>query len=111
VLKFSVDSQNIQVSISDQGEGIPKEYLPYIFDPFYRGDSARNRAAGGSGIGLSLAKALVNLHDGKIDVRTEASRGSTFIVTIPNRSNNPVPSEKKSLDVNPTIQPTKPALV
>jgi hypothetical protein len=69
--------------VIDQGEGIPADSLPYIFDPFYRADTARNRAAGGAGIGLSLAQALVKLHGGTIKVESAQGVGSKFIVTVP----------------------------
>ncbi|HYX38918.1 MAG TPA: ATP-binding protein [Oligoflexus sp.] len=69
--------------IKDYGEGIAKEALPYIFDLFYRADTARNRSSGGVGIGLSLAKALVSLHNGRIEVTSEAKQGATFSVILP----------------------------
>ena len=78
-------------TITDQGEGIPADSLPYIFDPFYRADTARNRAAGGTGIGLSLAMALVKLHDGTIQVSSKPGEGATFVVRIPRP---PVKSEQ-----------------
>jgi signal transduction histidine kinase len=69
--------------IRDFGEGIAQESLPYIFDLFYRADTARNRSSGGVGIGLSLAKALVSLHGGHIEVTSEAKQGATFTVCLP----------------------------
>ena len=69
--------------ISDEGEGISKEALPNIFDPFYRVDTARNRASGGVGIGLSLALALVKLHGGKISVFSSLGSGTCFKSSIP----------------------------
>jgi heavy metal sensor kinase len=74
---------NIVFEITDHGEGIPTESLPLIFDSFYRADTARNRAAGGVGIGLSLAKALVMLHNGSIKVASTVGTGSRFTVSIP----------------------------
>jgi signal transduction histidine kinase len=68
-------------TILDQGEGITSESLPYIFDPFFRADTARNRASGGSGIGLSLALALVKLHGGTIDVESQPGKGAAFKVS------------------------------
>lgn len=70
-------------SVKDCGEGIPKDSLPYIFDVFYRADSARNRDSGGYGIGLSLARALVKLQDGNISVESEVGKGSTFTIVLP----------------------------
>lgn len=76
-------------SIKDQGEGIPPDSLPYIFDAFYRADTARNRAAGGTGIGLSLAMALVKLHNGTITVQSKPGEGSCFSVRIPQQETVP----------------------
>ncbi len=69
--------------VTDHGEGISEAAIPYIFDPFYRVDSARNRANGGTGIGLSLALALVRLHGGTISVTSKIGEGSVFKVQIP----------------------------
>ncbi len=71
------------VSVQDTGSGIPPEHQGKIFDPFYRIDSARNRTDGGTGLGLSLVKALVTAHRGRIDVRSAPGSGSTFSVVIP----------------------------
>jgi signal transduction histidine kinase len=79
--------------IRDFGEGIAKEALPYIFDLFYRADTARNRSSGGVGIGLSLAKALISLHNGRIEVTSETKQGATFTVILPRKVEKP---EKKA---------------
>ena len=95
---FIVEERQGQIifTVSDHGEGIPSSSLPYIFDPFYRADTARNRAAGGTGIGLSLAMALVKLHHGRINVQSETKVGATFSVCIPR------------FDPNKDRTPTKP---
>ena len=77
------DKEEIVFEIRDEGEGIPQESLSNIFDPFFRVDTARNRASGGAGIGLSLALALVKLHDGSIDVISTVGEGTSFIAKIP----------------------------
>jgi signal transduction histidine kinase len=69
--------------IKDYGEGIPEKSLPAIFETFYRADSSRNRSTGGVGIGLSLAKALVDIHQGTINVVSKEGEGSTFEVELP----------------------------
>lgn len=88
--------------VIDYGEGIPEKDLPYIFDTFYRVESARNRSTGGAGIGLSLSRALVSLHGGKISVKSVFGQGSTFRATLPHQG-NPMPSissrRKKSVDL------------
>jgi len=57
--------------------------LPFIFDSFYRADTARNRSAGGAGIGLSLTKALTELHGGEVGVSSQIGKGSNFKVYLP----------------------------
>jgi signal transduction histidine kinase len=73
----------VEVSITDTGEGIPAEDLPNIFERFYRADKSRSRATGGSGLGLTIAKRLVEAHGGKIDAYSELGKGSRFSFTLP----------------------------
>lgn len=75
----------IQISVRDNGAGIPGEHLPHIFDRFYRVDKSRSRhAGGGSGIGLTIAKALVEAHGGRIWAESNGEdTGSTFTITLP----------------------------
>jgi len=73
----------VEVSVTDTGEGIPAEDLPNIFERFYRVDKSRTRATGGSGLGLTIAKRLVEAHGGKIKVQSEMRKGSCFTFTIP----------------------------
>lgn len=73
----------VEVSVTDTGEGIPPEELPYIFERFYRVDKSRSRATGGRGLGLTIAKRLVEAHGGKIEVNSEPGKGSRFAFTIP----------------------------
>lgn len=73
----------VEVAVTDTGAGIPEEDLPYIFERFYRVDKSRARATGGSGLGLTIAKGLVEAHGGEIKVRSEPGKGSRFSFTIP----------------------------
>jgi signal transduction histidine kinase len=74
----------VQFTVADTGEGIPNEHLSHVFDRFYRVDTARDRRHGGSGIGLSIARALVEAHGGGISVDSAGpSRGATFTVRLP----------------------------
>ena len=82
-LELSKMEANVIFKVIDHGEGIPEESLPYIFDPFYRADTARNRASGGAGVGLSLTKAMVGLHSGTIDVTSTFGQGATFTIRLP----------------------------
>ena len=71
------------LTVTDNGIGIPKDELPLIFERFYRTDKSRNRKTGGAGIGLTIAKAIVIAHNGKIEAESEAGQGSCFTVTLP----------------------------
>jgi signal transduction histidine kinase len=73
----------VEVSVSDTGEGIPAEDLPHIFERFYRVDKSRARATGGSGLGLTIAKRLVEAHGGTITVQSNLGKGSRFSFTLP----------------------------
>ncbi len=77
------DAGRAKVSVRDSGVGIAMEDLPHIFDRFYRVDEARNRAHGGSGLGLSLAKSFVLAHGGQIEVESAPGQGSIFTVYLP----------------------------
>jgi signal transduction histidine kinase len=80
----AIERENqIFVSVADTGEGIPEKDLPLVFERFYRVDKSRTRATGGSGLGLTIAKRLVEAHGGTIEVRSQPGRGSTFTFTIP----------------------------
>jgi len=86
-LKAERRGDDIEVCVSDNGDGIPRERLESIFDMFTQLDSPLAKQAGGLGIGLSLAKGLVALHCGTIEARSEgAGRGSEFRVRLPGRS-------------------------
>jgi signal transduction histidine kinase len=73
----------IITSVTDTGEGISAEDLPNIFERFYRVDKSRTRSTGGSGLGLTIAKRLVEAHGGKILAESKPGKGSTFSFTLP----------------------------
>ena len=75
-------------SVSDTGIGIAKEDPAHIFDRFWRADKARSREQGGAGLGLSIAKWIVETHRGSIDVKSELGRGSAFYLSVPLRHSN-----------------------
>jgi len=93
-LEVTESDSQVFLKVKDQGEGIPAEALPYIFDAFYRVDSARNRSLGGCGIGLSLAQAMVRLHSGEISVKSKVGEGSEFAIAIPRRVESDAPVRK-----------------
>jgi heavy metal sensor kinase len=77
------EADALVLSVADTGEGIPPEHLNRVFDRFYRIDSSRSRFGGGFGLGLSIAKWIVESHGGKIGVMSEVGKGTTFIARLP----------------------------
>ncbi len=73
----------VRVNVTDTGVGIAPEDLPHIFDRFWRVDRARGRAAGSSGLGLSIAQSIAEAHGGSISVESKPGQGSTFEVLLP----------------------------
>lgn len=77
--------QEAQISVTDQGIGIPKEELPLVFERFYRTDISRSRKTGGVGIGLTIVKSIVQAHGGTVEALSEEGKGSCFRVSLPLR--------------------------
>jgi len=71
------------VSVADDGPGIPPQELPHLFERFWRGDRARRQATGGSGLGLTIARSLVEAHGGRIWAESVEGQGSTFAFALP----------------------------
>lgn len=82
-VRVTREGKHAIVAVSDTGPGIPKEALPRLFDRFYRVDKGRSRKMGGSGLGLSIVKSIVERHGGEISVNSEVGVGTTFIVKLP----------------------------
>jgi len=85
MLNLEPNSEAINLSVSDTGEGIPPDHLPHIFNRFYRADAVRSRESGGTGLGLAIARAIVEAHNGQISAASSGApgQGSTFTVTFP----------------------------
>jgi signal transduction histidine kinase len=74
------------IGVRDDGDGIAAEHVPHVFERFYRVDTARDREHGGAGIGLAIAKALVEAHQGRIAATSQGpGTGTTFTITLPVR--------------------------
>ncbi len=83
IVSGKMAGDKIEVSIQDDGPGIPAESLDRIFERFYRVDKARSREQGGTGLGLSIVKHIVQNHGGEVWARSEQGKGATFFFTLP----------------------------
>lgn len=77
------NSENLEVSVQDEGTGIPAEHLPRLFERFYSVDKARSREMGGSGLGLSIVKHISSIHSGDVSVESQVGKGTKFTITLP----------------------------
>ena len=82
-VNLSCEKNKIEIEIKNTGDGIPKEHIDKIFERFYRADDSRNRDSGGYGLGLSIAKSIVNEHNGNIYVKSNINEYTSFIVELP----------------------------
>jgi two-component system OmpR family sensor kinase/two-component system sensor histidine kinase BaeS len=73
----------IELSVSDNGPGIPTEDIPHLFERFWRAEKSRNRAMGGSGLGLAIVKQLVEAHHGQVQVESQTGSGTRFTIRLP----------------------------
>ena len=85
-ITISQTRQMVRILVSDKGIGIPEDEIPNLFERFYRVDGARRRATGGVGLGLSIAKRIVDLHDGHIDVFSKPDKGTTIALQFPKKN-------------------------
>ncbi len=81
------DNANTYIEVIDKGNGIPDEYKSRIFERFYRVDKGRSRKEGGTGLGLSLVKHIMNVHSGSVEVKSNLDKGSTFLLRFPKNPN------------------------
>lgn len=77
------ETGHVELLVQDQGPGIAKEDLPFVFDPFYRGDASRSRKSGGTGLGLSICKAICDRVGGTISITNRAEGGAEVVVSLP----------------------------
>ncbi|WP_432422619.1 ATP-binding protein [Thermoanaerobacterium thermosaccharolyticum] len=82
-VKLYKEGKYAVLSVSDDGIGIPKEDLPFIYERFYRSEKSRNREYGGSGLGLSITKAIIKAHNGMINAESILNEGTKFTVKLP----------------------------
>lgn len=83
LLTLKSENNSINIELKDNGIGISEKNLPFIFERFYRSDESRDKSTGGTGIGLTIVKAIVEAHNGTINVYSTLGEGSTFVLTFP----------------------------
>jgi two-component system OmpR family sensor kinase len=87
----------VRIEVQDMGPGIPAQDLPHIFDRFYRGDISRARSTGNTGLGLAIARAIVEAHSGTISAESVPGKGATFRVVLPTDRQSEAPPRRQSL--------------
>jgi signal transduction histidine kinase len=76
--KLAEAGDYVEIEVEDTGKGIPPEFLPNIFDPFFS-----TKGTQGTGLGLSISYGIIKKHNGKIDVKSEVGKGTTFVIQLP----------------------------
>jgi len=82
-VRLSTTRDEARIEVSDTGVGIPEKDLPFVFERFFRSDRARRAYTGGSGLGLSIVRWIVEAHKGKVEIASEVDRGTTVKVKLP----------------------------
>jgi signal transduction histidine kinase len=82
-IRLQQEDDKAIITISDTGIGISKKNQIHIFERFFKADKARDRSKGGSGLGLSIVKKIIDIHKGTIFVESEEGKGTKFTITIP----------------------------
>ncbi|HHY26765.1 MAG TPA: HAMP domain-containing protein [Desulfitobacterium dehalogenans] len=83
LISLKSEASGVELTVQDNGPGIPEEHIPHLFERFYRSDSSRTRKYGGAGLGLAITHSLVELHGGTLHVESKVGEGSRFIVWLP----------------------------
>jgi signal transduction histidine kinase len=77
------DGPGVEVVVADTGEGIRPEDVPHVFERFYRGEKSRSRATGGAGLGLAIARGIIQAHGGQIRLESNPQEGTRFTFSLP----------------------------
>jgi two-component system sensor histidine kinase VicK len=83
IISLQEENDNIRIRVSDEGIGIPKEDIPYVFDTAYRAPVTKSMKRSGSGLGLAIAKRIVEQHGGEIQIQSEIGEGTTVSFNVP----------------------------
>lgn len=95
VLHAEPAERGVEFEVRDPGVGIAPEDLPHVFTPFFRGDRSRTRATGGAGLGLALAKRIVDAHAGRMELSSTPGRGTTVRIRIPEHGSGTLPATRE----------------
>jgi signal transduction histidine kinase len=85
MVSLEEDENNIYLTVADNGIGISEENLPKIFERFTRVDTARSKKSGGFGLGLAIAKEIIDIHEGKVTVVSKVGEGTVFKISLPKK--------------------------
>lgn len=85
-VRVAHDDTHVTIDVQDSGTGISEDVLPHIFEPFFRGDEARSSETGGAGLGLTIAKHIIEAHSGTIEVQSTTGEGTVFRIMLPTHS-------------------------
>ncbi|MEH6996622.1 ATP-binding protein, partial [Neobacillus drentensis] len=85
IISMHSTDETVEVSIADNGPGIPEESIPFIFNQFYRAEQSRNKLTGGSGLGLSIAKMIIEEHNGMIKLDSTLTVGTKITIILPHQ--------------------------
>lgn len=94
-LNMTCSGEQVRIAVHDSGDGFPAEEIPYLFDRFYRGDRARERSEGNTGLGLAIAKRLTEAHGGTVFARNHENGGAIFELVFPFRNAQVSPPSEK----------------
>ena len=83
MINIKDSSKHVELTVEDNGYGIPEDDIKHVFERFYRVDQSRSRQSGGSGIGLAIVKAIIEAHKGKVDIESKLGVGTRIIIRIP----------------------------
>src|SRR5699024_4420689 len=88
LIEVKQKDQHVIITTIDEGEGIPEQDLPYIFDRLYRVEKSRSRQSGGAGLGLSITKEIIESHGGSIEVRSTLGKCTSVMIKLVRRDLN-----------------------
>jgi signal transduction histidine kinase len=85
-VEITTSKENVIIKVIDTGIGIPEDDIPYIFDRFYKVDKSRKRSQSSTGLGLSIVQEIIQMHEGKIFVKSEVNQGTSFNIILPKKT-------------------------